>query len=219
MKKIIFILILGGLSSFGYSQCCIPMYGGTISCQGGGSRTQGVLHIDNNTDCSVSYSNITSIEIDVSPWIISGTGTPGSSVKVFYGPFTAGTLPGITFKADGCQPDLAGLITYTFDDDCGSIVDEFHLPEPPQPRPTSIDAKSKSVGLSVFPNPASSVIKFEGKNLETYKITLVDAKGVEVIRDARIDKDLQLNEQPAGTYHYRIPDASGIVKAGTLVKQ
>ncbi len=233
MKKIIFILLIGQ-SFLGYSQnqrqkagkvnssdsltCCIPTYQGAYTCQGGGGAfTNAILNINNNTDCSVNYANLVQIIIDTDPWIISGTGTPGSSIKTINGPFTGGTLPGVTFKVTGgCQPYVSGLISYVFNDECGTIVDEFHIDNPNMliaPQKESVRAD-----INVFPNPTSSVIRFSGTDLSKSKISITNDRGVEIIHDARMDNEINIEQHPKGNYYYRITDENGVVKEGTLIK-
>lgn len=214
MKKIIFILMIGQ-SFWGYSQCCIPTNSGTLTCQGGGSTTNAILHINNNSSCSVDYSHLTQIIIDASPWIISGTG--GSSTKTINGPFTSTTLPGVTIKATGCQPDVSGFITYVFNTDCYSIDDVFFI-DNPNMRIIKKDDVKEEIGISIFPNPVSSVIKFDGTDLSKYKISIINVEGREIIRDAAIENEINIERAPQGIYYYKISDENGVVKKGTLIK-
>lgn len=198
--------------------CCIPTYQGAYTCQGeGGPYTNAILNIQNNTSCTVDYSSITQIIIDTDPWIISGTGVPGSTIKTINGPFTSTTLPGITFKVlGGCQPYVSGLISYVFNNGCGTIVDEFHIDNPNMliaPQKESVRAD-----INVFPNPASSVIRFDGADLSRFKISITNDKGVEIIHDARIDNEINIEQHPKGSYYYRITNGTGVVKEGTIIK-
>ena len=194
--------------------CCKPVLSGTYVCKGGGNGT-GILHINNNTNCTVDWSAISQIDVWVNPGYISANG--GSSSKTFYGPFTSSSNLGLTIITIGCYSDISAMVTYHYTNGCGNIVDEIILYNSMGLQDQSQERKASD--LIVSPNPTFSLIRFEGKNLEKCKVSITNDKGIEIITNKNIDHEINIADQPKGVYYYRVTDENGLIKEGKLIKE
>lgn len=73
--------------------------------------------------------------------------------------------------------------------------------------------------IIISPNPTSSIIKFEGKNLSDYKISIFNIKGTEIIKDSKIDQNINMEKQAKGIYLYIITDETGFKQEGKIIKE
>lgn len=73
--------------------------------------------------------------------------------------------------------------------------------------------------IIISPNPTSSIIKFEGKDLSNYVISIFDSKGNTIFKDAKINENLSLEKQEKGIYMYVITDKKGFKQEGKIVKE
>lgn len=73
--------------------------------------------------------------------------------------------------------------------------------------------------IIISPNPTSSIIKFEGDNLNNYRIDIFDNKGREIVRDTKIDENINLEKQGKGIYIYIITDENGYKQEGKIIKE
>lgn len=73
--------------------------------------------------------------------------------------------------------------------------------------------------IKVFPNPASSIINFEGIDLEKYSVTIFDVNGVNIIENSKIDKPINIENQKKGVLFYKISNENEVIQQGKLIKQ
>jgi len=73
--------------------------------------------------------------------------------------------------------------------------------------------------IIVSPNPTNSFIKFDGKNLTTYKVAIFNCFGNQVIKDAKIDQQLNFEKYEKGIYIYVLTDENGYKQEGKIIKE
>lgn len=73
--------------------------------------------------------------------------------------------------------------------------------------------------IKVSPNPTSSIIKFEGENLENYKISIFNSNGNEILKNSKIDKNINIENQEKGVYLYILTDEKGHKQEGKIIKE
>lgn len=73
--------------------------------------------------------------------------------------------------------------------------------------------------IIVSPNPTTSTIKFEGENLNNYKVSIFNSNGNEIIKDSKIDQSISIEKQEKGIYIYIITDDNGFKQEGKIVKE
>lgn len=85
---------------------------------------------------------------------------------------------------------------------------------------TSIGTVAKdSDRILVTPNPTNSFVKFEGKNLTNYKISIFDSAGNEIIKNSKINQNLNLEKYKPGIYIYVLTDENGYKQEGKIIKE
>ncbi|KAI9452611.1 hypothetical protein F5148DRAFT_1289530 [Russula earlei] len=72
--------------------------------------------------------------------------------------------------------------------------------------------------IKVSPNPTNSLIRFEGKNLQQYKVSVVDVSGKYIIKDASLLTPVDIAKSENGTYLYVITDRNGVTQRGKVIK-
>lgn len=73
--------------------------------------------------------------------------------------------------------------------------------------------------IIVSPNPTNSLIKFSGKNLEKYNVSIFDSNGIEIVKNSKINSDFSLEKQTKGIYIYIIKDENGYYQQGKIIKE
>lgn len=73
--------------------------------------------------------------------------------------------------------------------------------------------------IKVSPNPTSSTIKFEGENLEDYKVSIFNSNGNEILKNSKINKNISLENQAKGIYIYVLIDKNGNKQEGKIIKE
>ena len=76
-----------------------------------------------------------------------------------------------------------------------------------------------AVNIVVSPNPTSSVVKFEGKDLNNYKVSIYNYNGIEIIKSSKLDQEINLQKQDKGIYFYIITDENGFKQEGKIIKE
>lgn len=72
--------------------------------------------------------------------------------------------------------------------------------------------------IIVSPNPASSVLRFDGLDLEKYKISIYDITGKELFKESKIDNEINISKLKSGVYLYIITDDLGFSQEGKIIK-
>ncbi|HEX8576984.1 MAG TPA: T9SS type A sorting domain-containing protein [Flavobacterium sp.] len=73
--------------------------------------------------------------------------------------------------------------------------------------------------IILSPNPTTSIIKFEGENLKDYKISVFNMNGEEILKNLKLDQDLNLENQKKGIYLYVITNEKGFKQEGKIIKE
>jgi len=73
--------------------------------------------------------------------------------------------------------------------------------------------------IIVSPNPAISVLRFEGPDLSKYKISIYDVTGKEIFKESKIDTEINISKLTSGVYLYIIKDNLGFSQEGKIVKK
>jgi len=73
--------------------------------------------------------------------------------------------------------------------------------------------------IIVSPNPTTSIIKFEGENLNDYKISIFNMNGEEILKSLKLDQNLSLEKQQKGIYLYVITNEKGFKQEGKIIKE
>lgn len=81
-----------------------------------------------------------------------------------------------------------------------------------------VSNKTNYKGIRVFPNPTNSTLKFQGENLENYNVSIFDITGKEVIKNNKIENDINVEKLEAGFYIYRISNNNGFIQEGKIIK-
>lgn len=91
-----------------------------------------------------------------------------------------------------------------------------------QGNPPNKSLKSQSATINeikVYPNPTSSILKFEGKDLNNYKVSIYNNNGYEIIKDSKINETISIENQQNGVYLYKITDENGFEQTGKIIKE
>lgn len=73
--------------------------------------------------------------------------------------------------------------------------------------------------IKVSPNPTSSLLQFEGSNLKNYKISIFNINGNEIVKDSKIDQNINIEKNDRGIYFYIITDEKGFKQKGKIIKE
>ncbi|WP_298304324.1 T9SS type A sorting domain-containing protein [Flavobacterium sp.] len=73
--------------------------------------------------------------------------------------------------------------------------------------------------IIVSPNPTTSTIKFEGNDLNNYKVSIFNSNGNEIIKNSKIDQNISIEKQEKGVYIYIITDENGFEQKGKIIKE
>ncbi len=76
-----------------------------------------------------------------------------------------------------------------------------------------------NIKVIVYPNPTNSILKFEGKNLKNYKISIFNYLGNEIIKNSIDEQGINIEKQEKGIYFYIITDDSGYKQEGRIIKE
>lgn len=98
-------------------------------------------------------------------------------------------------------------------------IDGVCFPECDCPENDDVVLTKISTTIKVSPNPTSSVIKFEGKDLNNYKVSIFNYNGTEIITNSKIDQEINLAKQQKGIYFYIITDDKGFKQEGKIIKE
>ncbi|MEO8515443.1 MAG: T9SS type A sorting domain-containing protein [Flavobacterium sp.] len=72
--------------------------------------------------------------------------------------------------------------------------------------------------IKVYPNPTSSVVKFEGAGLKNYTVSIFDSNGNEVVKNAEIQNEINLEKLDKGIYIYKILEINRLIQEGKVIK-
>ncbi|WP_298118898.1 T9SS type A sorting domain-containing protein [Flavobacterium sp.] len=85
---------------------------------------------------------------------------------------------------------------------------------------TSFKSDSDTINeIKVYPNPTNSILKFEGKDLNNYKVSIYNNNGYEIIKDSKINETISIENQQNGVYLYKITDENGFEQTGKIIKE
>lgn len=73
--------------------------------------------------------------------------------------------------------------------------------------------------ILVTPNPTTSIIKFQGEDLNNYKVSIFNIYGTEILKDSKIDQEINFEKQEKGIYFYIITDENGFKQEGKIIKE
>ncbi len=73
--------------------------------------------------------------------------------------------------------------------------------------------------IIISPNPTTSIIKFDGDNLSSYKISIFNSNGTEIIKNSKIDQNISLEKQEKGVYVLILTDENGYRQEGKIIKE
>ncbi len=73
--------------------------------------------------------------------------------------------------------------------------------------------------IKVYPNPTKANLSFEGKDLENYKITIFDFMGNIIIKDSKLNEEINLDSEKSGIYFYIISDDQMNIQEGKIIKE
>lgn len=205
------------------ANCCAPSISGWFECRGSGSGHEGgSLTISNSgSGCTVDWSAISQITIDLSGAIFSGSDYGLSSITL-NAPFTGGTIVKPIY---GDSPlcaygnNFGAFVTFYYNNGCAPVQKSGYWYNYNTPVPINgTDQKINNL-ISVSPNPATSVLKFEGKDLSKYRVSFFDTNGNEVLKQSRLQESLNISGQKNGVYIYIITDESGYRQQGKIIKK
>lgn len=78
---------------------------------------------------------------------------------------------------------------------------------------------TKSNKILISPNPTNSVINFEGSELNNYKISIYDINGLEILKDRKLENEINLENQKNGIYLYLITNQNNYKQEGKIIKE
>jgi hypothetical protein len=73
--------------------------------------------------------------------------------------------------------------------------------------------------ILISPNPSSSILKFDGEELSKYKISIFNSNGTEIIKNHKIDNNINIEKYINGIYIYSITDEEGYIQKGKIIKE
>lgn len=73
--------------------------------------------------------------------------------------------------------------------------------------------------ISVAPNPANTIINFNGRNLNDYKLTIFNINGDILLERNNINESINIEHLKKGIYNYVIQNDSGEKQVGKIVKK
>lgn len=72
--------------------------------------------------------------------------------------------------------------------------------------------------IIVSPNPTNSVVRFDGLDLDKYKILIYDVTGKSIFKETKINTEINISKLMNGVYLYIITDDFGFSQEGKIVK-
>lgn len=72
--------------------------------------------------------------------------------------------------------------------------------------------------IKLFPNPTNSILKFQGVNLHKFSIIIFDISGKEVVRNDKMDSEINIEKLDVGFYIYRISNNKDVIQEGKIIK-
>lgn len=192
------------------ANCCAPVLSGTYECRGG-FNTGGVLNFDNNPTCPVDWSKIAKIEATLTNALFT---TNSLNTITIMGPNPS---MGISVKDTRYEcyhgNSFSATVKFYYNNGCPMVtknitISDFNTPP-----------ASESKLITVSPNPTNSILKFGGDELNRYRISIVNDRGVEIIKDAPINNEVNIENQQKGVYIYRIMDGNKLIQEGRVIKE
>lgn len=77
---------------------------------------------------------------------------------------------------------------------------------------------NNSKKIIISPNPTNSMLNFVGENLATYKVSLYNSEGIQIIKDSNIENKISLENFKKGLYIYILSDENGNKQEGKIIK-
>ena len=194
------------------ANCCSPDVEGSFECRGsGGGHEGGTVELVNPLGCTVDWTKVSQVTATLSGAVFSGTTL---TTKTLTGPFTIAPGFSVYGSASTCgyNHSFTVTITITYNNSCPSVTKSgrfYNTGTPPR----------LSNPIIVSPNPTHSIIKFEGANLSPYTISLFNSNGIEILKNAKIDHDISLENMAKGIYIYILTDENGNKQEGKIIKE
>jgi hypothetical protein len=204
--------------------CCSPVLEGGFECRG--SKTGGWLNItNNNSNCNVEWTNFSKIDIQLNGAVfIAG----GGDSKILY-PSDLTSVPEVGLGFSVIDPVLGcfhgnqfdAVVTFYYKNGCQPVQKRITFTDIGTPilQQNNLRKINEKNQIIVSPNPTSSIIKFEGEDLSKYKISIIDGNGIEIIQNRNINREINIQDQKAGIYFYKITDENGFIQQGKIIKQ
>lgn len=131
----------------------------------------------------------------------------GTTYDKFYAPpnalYPAYNIPGFTAPSQTCFKHE--VCFNRIDDDI-----DYHV---------HYKAAESKAEISVYPNPAKSVVQFSGSNLDKCSITIYDLLGNMIIKQTGLQSEINIERLAEGVYVYTINGVGNYVQTGKIVKQ
>jgi hypothetical protein len=195
--------------------CCAPKLDGWFECRGSGSgNTGGQLLINDNPNCPVDWSKISSIDIWLNGANFLGMYS-GNSITLT-GPFTGPLGFSVIDSLVECfyGNDFGAIVTFNYNNGCESVQvggTWYDYNTPP-----SLQKKNE---ISIYPNPTNSTIEFKGVDLEKYQVSIFDINGNSIIKNSKTNRKIDLSKQPQGIYLYKIEENGKVIQEGKITKK